>query len=705
MILKFLVFGLFCSVLCIDPIPIPEPKDNKWDKNVRSTAQIGFHATLYHDMYLLKTAIKSLEDQMIRFSDFYANKLDQKLSSLLTSAMNLDANVKSIQEKAHSWDLLQHHVSAWNEQIKSLDRKVDIISGGQEKMLLLDGKLGFLLNLEYNSQRTVNKLTSLEDRLDSIEKAVKNKEARSPTIYDEFATRGVLSTFKTLEQKMDRSNLMLHQMISNRRGIAAGKCHSNESESHYVGKGKYIVTCSTPPIIEELVKDMSSKVDLVYDKIMDDSGSDEEEKEKTSDIDDNAENEYSDEIYQSDEAEFSTPNPGKSIILSKSERKVVKKFLKHLVCPSRKKLDLILNKINTSQASIDNLTQIYMQDKNNINNIECNKMVVSKNEEILKKSWNELIKNISKMCQCNLSDSKQTTESIYDNNSTILTNNYPTITVNKYNEKESIETIFNDAVRNGNSKNTQSIFSTTDMSSTMEYDDFSADDIYYINVSDLSLDIVRRLTVANYSVDFCRNPGSEYCDDEGFVTIQSRVDGGENFSRSWNEYKLGFGSLDEGNFWIGNEAIHYMTLKRNQYLFPILKIELEDFEGNTALAQYSTFEVDSEEYFYKLKIRGYTGNASDSFTYHNGAKFSTYDKTNDKAPACCPCSNSYGGGWWFDSCFESNLNGVYYDVPTKDDFRGIIWEHWAGETSLAKTKMSIKMRTMWMDRKPTSEDP
>ena len=44
---------------------------------------------------------------------------------------------------------------------------------------------------------------------------------------------------------------------------------------------------------------------------------------------------------------------------------------------------------------------------------------------------------------------------------------------------------------------------------------------------------------------------------------------------------------------------------------------------------------------------GYTGNATDSLSAHNGYKFSTVDRNNDQAPQCCPCAPAYGGGWWF----------------------------------------------------------
>ncbi len=40
----------------------------------------------------------------------------------------ISSNVKNLQERAHVWDTFQLHVSAWNEQIKSVDKKLDILS-------------------------------------------------------------------------------------------------------------------------------------------------------------------------------------------------------------------------------------------------------------------------------------------------------------------------------------------------------------------------------------------------------------------------------------------------------------------------------------------------------------------------------------------------------------------------------------------------
>ncbi len=65
---------------------------------------------------------------------------------------------------------------------------------------------------------------------------------------------------------------------------------------------------------------------------------------------------------------------------------------------------------------------------------------------------------------------------------------------------------------------------------------------------------------------------------------------------------------------------------------------------NFSLVYYS---IGDEGESYRLRVFGYRGNASDSFSAHNGYRFSTYDIDNDEAPECCPCAPAYGGGWWF----------------------------------------------------------
>lgn len=110
-------------------------------------------------------------------------------------------------------------------------------------------------------------------------------------------------------------------------------------------------------------------------------------------------------------------------------------------------------------------------------------------------------------------------------------------------------------------------------------------------------------------------------DNGGWVVIQARYNGKTDFSRSWSEYKEGFGNI-AGEFWLGLDKIHEMTSARLHEL----RIEMEDFDGEKKHAQYDLFAISSEETGYALKMLGeYKGDAGNSLSYHTGMKFSTYE--------------------------------------------------------------------------------
>lgn len=72
--------------------------------------------------------------------------------------------------------------------------------------------------------------------------------------------------------------------------------------------------------------------------------------------------------------------------------------------------------------------------------------------------------------------------------------------------------------------------------------------------------------------------------------FQKRFEGSVDFYLSWNDYKYGFGDVN-GEFWLGLEKIQRPTSESNN----MLRLDFEDFEENTALAEYNTFDVKSEE--------------------------------------------------------------------------------------------------------------
>lgn len=65
-----------------------------------------------------------------------------------------------------------------------------------------------------------------------------------------------------------------------------------------------IIKCPTPLVLEDLVKDMASKVDLIYDKLaVDNTSGEEENKGETVDEIEDIDHDYSLEMYQNDNAE------------------------------------------------------------------------------------------------------------------------------------------------------------------------------------------------------------------------------------------------------------------------------------------------------------------------------------------------------------------------------------------------------------------
>lgn len=88
----------------------------------------------------------------------------------------------------------------------------------------------------------------------------------------------------------------------------------------------------------------------------------------------------------------------------------------------------------------------------------------------------------------------------------------------------------------------------------------------------------------------------------GWTVIQNRQDGSVDFYRDWLEYSNGFGNLN-GEFWLGLENIHRLT----DAGLNTLRIDLLDFNGNTAYAVYNYFYVAEKRKKYKVYFGSYSG--------------------------------------------------------------------------------------------------
>ncbi|KAM3933423.1 angiopoietin-2-like [Leptodactylus fuscus] len=181
-----------------------------------------------------------------------------------------------------------------------------------------------------------------------------------------------------------------------------------------------------------------------------------------------------------------------------------------------------------------------------------------------------------------------------------------------------------------------------------------------------------------------------FCDMDtnggGWTVIQHRKDGSVDFHRNWKEYKIGFGS-STGEYWLGNEFVHQLTSERPY----TLRIQLQDWDGNEAYSLYDVFSLGNEENNYRLNVRGYSGTAGRTSSFAStGTDFSTKDVDNDGCS--CKCAQYATGGWWFDACGPSNLNGIYYKSgsgPPK--YNSIKWHYWKGPShGLKSVSMLIR---------------
>ncbi|KAI8513522.1 hypothetical protein Bbelb_078460, partial [Branchiostoma belcheri] len=175
---------------------------------------------------------------------------------------------------------------------------------------------------------------------------------------------------------------------------------------------------------------------------------------------------------------------------------------------------------------------------------------------------------------------------------------------------------------------------------------------------------------------FHNNSFPVYCDMDtnggGWTVIQRRINGSIKFFRPWKDYKEGFGDL-EGEFWLGLDNIHALT---RSFGSTLLRIQVETFEGHWHIAQYDGFKVANESENYRMTAGRFTygSNVPDSFSYHDGANFSTFDRDND-GDEDVNCGKKEEG----NKCGLSNPNGLYHLGAYEGEENGIYWYFWRSD--------------------------
>ncbi|KAK3754651.1 hypothetical protein RRG08_046680, partial [Elysia crispata] len=93
---------------------------------------------------------------------------------------------------------------------------------------------------------------------------------------------------------------------------------------------------------------------------------------------------------------------------------------------------------------------------------------------------------------------------------------------------------------------------------------------------------------------------------------------------------------------------------------------------------------------YRLRLGSYSGTigemtTSHGLSYQNNQQFSTFDRDNDPYSSV-NCAVYRHGAWWYKSCANSNLNGIWLEKAVK----GVSWHN--GTTSLYPEFTEVKIR-------------
>ncbi|XP_035258352.1 fibrinogen-like protein 1 isoform X2 [Anguilla anguilla] len=209
-------------------------------------------------------------------------------------------------------------------------------------------------------------------------------------------------------------------------------------------------------------------------------------------------------------------------------------------------------------------------------------------------------------------------------------------------------------------------------------------------------------------------PFKVFCEmrsDGGWTVFQRRSGGEVSFRKNWLAYKRGFGKR-KGDHWLGLQRLWAITKAGGSRW--ALRVDLWDFEGGSAFAEYSDFKLGNESQAYGLRVGEYYGTAGDAIrglhptdglwpgNDQNCRSFSTLDRDDSSCMSCAfgdmymdNCSEEEGGGgWWYSRrCGLASLHGDWHPAG-KNEFRGsgLYWRTWKDRNyySARATRMMVK---------------
>jgi len=653
----------------------------------------------------LIASVSLIQDQLVEFTEKTSKIINTKLSNLEHQVERINTNIMRINEKTEALDAVEPDMKGWSEKVSDLEEKMNDLKKSQETgMFKLQEKIDIIPQVDFNLEKLNQKVSKIDKQLNlmdtrmiMLQDSFKESSKQGTEIY----TEAFLTKLNKIESGLN--NTLGHSRRPYKRNHSRNSGHRrNDATGTQVCQANQKILINLDKIVQSIwqtvkTQDMMEKGSPRFEYLRSDERSDKKEYKNVK------EDHYGKEDRVTHLQKLSIPFKRMSKRLTEIKSEVqtgnddIERQLADLRSMASEKSyeqNVLIQGYSKDFASISQCCSAHSDDFNRF--VAHTGPVMDRIDQWIT-SWQNM--------------ASQKFERI------LQQNNYDHDTITK-GQKE-IERLLVEGFDRCKSASREAIKKTLYVQRETNKEDiiseFETDTVTQIPTDSQLSDepaattsftqgcgnpkLVRTSVAKVYRTgdsqlnEAGRDFNIRYCDQKtgggGWTVIQRRGDYGdpkENFTRDWNDYKYGFGDLN-GEFWFGNDYISQLTLHT-----PFtLRVELEAHDGRTAWAEYDTFRVEGEAMDYRVWVGGYSGNASDSLSAHNGYKFSTVDRNNDQAPKCCPCAPAYGGGWWFYSCFEANLNGEYFSVNTDNGYyRGIIWELWLGDNSLKSAQMMIR---------------
>ena len=141
-----------------------------------------------------------------------------------------------------------------------------------------------------------------------------------------------------------------------------------------------------------------------------------------------------------------------------------------------------------------------------------------------------------------------------------------------------------------------------------------------------------------------------FTDNSSVLILRNDV-AGANMAFFWKPWRTLLQPMNDSGlrYWIGLERLHELTQANCGAVF-----DLQAYNGSWYRAAYTNFTVADAADNFRIHIGGYSGNAGDAMAYHNGMRFSTYDRDNDM-DVYGNCAGQYWGAFWFNNCFNAAI--------------------------------------------------